>query len=109
MFKIRITVVKRLDSSDLAADFAPEGRTWGLCSHYQEGQVFEVQGSHGGSDYPCPEGFCSWAWADIQRDVTMLRFGVDMPWIRAQGVAITSCTDGRKPVVFKLERIEEDA
>ncbi len=102
MARVRITVLKRLDCSDLAKTYAPNG-TWNLCTRHKEGQVYEVEG---GSDYPCPGGFCSWAWADIQRDVTLLRFGANAPWIRQPGVMITSCTDGRKPVVFKLERIE---
>jgi len=109
MSKIRITVLKCLEVPDLAADYAPSGR-WGTC-WMREGDVFEVDG---GSDYPTPSypdsaghaGFCSWAWADIQRDVTMLRYGADPPWIRIPGTAIASCTDGRKPVVFKIERVE---
>lgn len=101
MSGIRITVLKRLDVPDLAETLAPEG-TWEKC-WLREGQVFEV--SSNGSDFPKPDGFCSWAWADIQRDVTLLRFGGEAPWIRQPGVMISSCTDGRKPVVFKLERI----
>ena len=103
MTGIRITVLKRLDMPDLAAEYAPTG-SWGKC-WLEEGQVFEISG--GGSEYPKPDGFCSWAWADIQRDITLLRFGADAPWIRHPGVMISSCTDGRKPVVFKLERIGE--
>ncbi len=102
MSRIRITVLKCLEVPDLAADYAPSGR-WSTCWMH-EGDVFEVGG---GSDYPVPEGFCSWAWADIQRDVTMLRYGADPPWIRIAGTAIASCTDGRKPVVFKIERVED--
>jgi uncharacterized repeat protein (TIGR04076 family) len=102
MSRIRITVLKCLEVPDLAADYAPSG-SWDAC-WMREGDVFEVDG---GSDYPTPEGFCSWAWADIQRDVTMLRYGADPPWIRIPGTAIASCTDGRKPVVFKIERVED--
>ncbi len=102
MSKLRITVLKCLEVPDLAERFA-SGGSWGTC-WLKEGQVFEVEG---GSDYPTPDGFCSWAWADMQRDVTMLRYGANPPWIRVPNTMITSCTDGRKPVVFKIERIEE--
>ena len=101
MFPVRITVLKRLDVPELAERLAARG-IWDKC-WLQEGQVFEV--SANGSDFPKPEGFCSWAWADIQRDITLLRYGVNVPWMRHPGTMISSCTDGRKPVVFKLERI----
>ena len=102
MTGIRITVLKRLEVPDLAKQFAAEGH-WDKC-WLKEGQIFEIAG---GSDFPSPEGFCSWAGRDIQRDVTLLRYGGDAPWMRQRGTMISSCTDGRKPVVFKLERIGE--
>jgi uncharacterized repeat protein (TIGR04076 family) len=104
MPRIRITVLKQLEVPDLAAEYAPAG-SWGKC-WMEEARVFEVEG---GSDYPTPEGFCSWAWADIHRDVTMLRYGADPHWIRVPGTMISSCTDGRKPVVFKIERIDDES
>ena len=54
-----------------------------------------------------PEGFCcSWAFADIQRDLVHLRLGGDYPWIKEKGAILASCTDGARPVIFKLERVE---
>jgi uncharacterized repeat protein (TIGR04076 family) len=44
-----------------------------------------------------PEGFCGWAWADIQKLVYGMARG-------GQKVFVTCCTDGYRPVVFKLER-----
>jgi uncharacterized repeat protein (TIGR04076 family) len=29
------------------------------------------------------------------------------PWVEQKGAAIACCTDGYRPVVFKIERIEE--
>ena len=52
-----------------------------------------------------PEGFCSWAWADIQRDVVLLALGGDFPWIKEPGKMVSCCTDGLRPVIFKLERV----
>ena len=110
MAGIRITVLKRLEVPDVAAQYAENGH-WEKC-WLKEGQVFEVDG---GSDFPKPScsedsehaGFCSWAWRDIQRDVTLLRYGGDAPWMRRKGTMISSCTDGRKPVIFLIERIGE--
>ena len=55
-----------------------------------------------------PPGFCGWAWADIQRDVAHLALGGDFPWIKQKGTMISTCTDGLRPVVFKLERLPID-
>lgn len=30
-------------------------------------------------------------------------------WIRTPGVAMASCNDGRRPVIFKLERTDENS
>ena len=44
-------------------------------------------------------GFCGWAWADIEKLVYgMARGGND--------VFVTCCTDGYRPVVFKLEKVK---
>jgi len=56
-----------------------------------------------------PEGFCDWAWSDIYRDVTSVAFGVGHPWAAPKPMAICSCTDGARPVVFKIELIHEES
>lgn len=71
------------------------------CPNTKTGQEFYVKNHN-----EVPEGFCSWAWADIQRDVTTVMFGGSLPWIKQQGTAISCCTDGLMPVVFKIERQE---
>ena len=44
---------------------------------------------------------------DIQRDIFHTLYGGYYPWMKEKGVVISCCTDGLRPVVFKLERIEE--
>jgi uncharacterized repeat protein (TIGR04076 family) len=68
---------------------------------FHDGQQFLSEG------LKMPEGFCSWAWADIQRDVTVLAVGGNFPWVKEEGVMISCCTDGFRPVLFKLERVVE--
>jgi uncharacterized repeat protein (TIGR04076 family) len=53
----------------------------------------------------CPEGFCAWAFADIQRDIIHLQLGGDFPWLQDKGTNIACCTDGLRPVFFKLEKM----
>ena len=102
MSKCRITVVKRTLNQDLIDQYVEEGRTdFGHCQVYEDGQEFVIEG------FPLkPDGFCDWAWADIHRDVVAVMFGGSYPWIEQPGTAITCCTDGLRPVVFCVERIE---
>jgi len=99
---VRITVLKKLRTGDVfdkyaSAEMTPE------CSIMKDEMIYLSKGMQ------MPEGFCSWAWADIQRDVIHLSLGGDFPWIREKGVMISCCTDGLRPVVFKLERIEPES
>ena len=104
MAKIRITVVKKLECPDLAIEYAETG-SWGVCTRHEVGDVYEVEG---GSDYPKPAGLCAWAWVDLHRAVTALRYGADQSPKLVPGTMVVSCTDGRKPIVFAVERIEEE-
>jgi uncharacterized repeat protein (TIGR04076 family) len=98
MAVVKITIVKRLANRDLIDEYGKD--VGGQCELFNVGKEFIVK------DLNMPEGFCSGAWADIQRDVAVLNFGGNFPWIKKAGTAIACCTDGFSPVVFKLERIE---
>ncbi len=102
MANVKITVVKKINNRDLFGDHPPVGFTATLeCDRVESGQEFISE------EGKCPSGFCSWAFADIQRDITHLRLGGDFPWIKEKGTMLSCCTDGVRPVVFKLERIED--
>ncbi len=96
---VKITVEKRLSNEGLIEKYGVGVEP--LCGAVQDGQEFIVK------DLNIPEGFCPWAWADIQRDVTTLALGGNFPWVKDEGVAISCCTDGFRPVIFKLERLAE--
>ncbi|UCD45023.1 MAG: TIGR04076 family protein [Candidatus Bathyarchaeota archaeon] len=103
MSRIRITVVRAFSTEELFSEDAPgtmEGYAH-VCPNHHPGQEF-VTDSVG-----CPEGFCSWAYADIRRDINHILRDGDYGWIGRKGVAFSACTDGLRPVVFKLERIED--
>ena len=102
MAKYKITVIKRSLHQDLIDEYVSERRKdFGRCQAYEDGQEFILE------DFPLkPEGFCDWAWADIHRDVVSVMFGGSYPWIQQPGMSITCCTDGLRPVVFKVERID---
>jgi uncharacterized repeat protein (TIGR04076 family) len=95
---VRITVLKRVPTNEIFREYAAEDMQ-SSCNAMPEGKEFTSKGM------AIPEGFCSWAWADIQRDVVHLAMGGEFPWIRKKGSMISCCTDGLRPVIFKLERV----
>ena len=105
MAKIRITVVERTFNKDITEEYGSaaflEGPGNGPCARFEDGQVFVLD------RMAKPEGFCDWAWADIHREIRTVAFGGGFPWVNTPHSAITCCTDGMKPVVFKVERIED--
>ena len=94
---VKITVVKRLQHQDLLEELADY--VWEHCETLSEGQQFVSTGAR------MPDGFCSWAWADIQKYVMTLARGGNFVGVRP-GCYVTCCTDGFRPVLFKLERVE---
>lgn len=103
MYKCKITVLKKTFDQELSAEYGAEGL--GTCPMLREGQVFYA-------DYGCPQGFCNEAWKAIYQYVFALAHGAGRDgglfyygdWIRKPGVAICSCNDGLRPVIFKIER-----
>ena len=102
MANCRITVIRRTIHRDLMNEHMDEERgTFDRCQAFEDGQEFFIEG------FPLqPAEFCDWAWADIHKDVMAVMFGGNYPWIRQAGTAITCCTDGLRPVIFKVERLE---
>ena len=108
MYKIKITVLKRMANPDLIAAYAgdkvrEERLVSPQCGTFTDGQEFLLS-----DPSEVPDGFCAWAWADIHREILAIAGGSDLtPWIKKPGLAIACCTDGFRPVVFKVERMEE--
>ncbi|TET32825.1 MAG: TIGR04076 family protein [Candidatus Heimdallarchaeota archaeon] len=102
--KIKITVQKKFSSKDVLGHYFkfPSGKEMKDCLIIKEGQEFIVE-----DELTMPEGFCRWAWVDIYRDVAILTMGGDFASGDLAGLKYSACSDGLKPVVFKLERIEE--
>jgi uncharacterized repeat protein (TIGR04076 family) len=98
MRDVKITVLKRLETGDVVKEYGTDAVA-PLCNRHMDGEEFLSEGMQ------MPEGFCNWAWADIQRDVVTLSLGGDFPWMKEKGKIISCCTDGLRPVLFKLERL----
>ena len=106
MKKVRITVLKTTLDEELARQYGVPGLK--ACPMLRAGQVFYA-------DYAKPEGLCDEAWKAIYQYVFALAHGAGEglvyfgDWIREKGVAICSCNDGLRPVIFKLEATDEEA
>ena len=107
MAKIKITVVERTFNKDITEQFGSEGFLAGPgngpCARFEDGQEFLLD------RMSKPEGFCDWAWADIHREIRIVAFRGGMPNVNTRQSAICCCTDGMKPVVFCVERVEEES
>lgn len=104
MKKCKITVLKTHFDTELAEQYGFKGIS--KCPMHQPGQVFYA-------DYAKPEGFCDEAWKAIYQYVFALSHGSEVfyygDWIDKPGVAICSCNDGLRPVIFKIERTDEES
>ncbi|KPJ53310.1 hypothetical protein AMJ39_05225 [candidate division TA06 bacterium DG_24] len=106
MPRCKITVLKRTLDQDLIDEYLEDTyRGLGPCECFRDGQEFVIEGHE--ELAKVPEGFCPWAWADIRKDILTIQVGGDMPGMKRAGTAITGCTDWFRPVIFKLERMEE--
>lgn len=106
MTKCRITVMKKMINRDLINENCSldlSDMCLG-CHLFAVGEEFIVE-----NHTEIPKGFCSWAWGDIQKDVTTIMFDGSFPWIKQTGLAIACCSNGLMPVVFKIEKISQQS
>ena len=99
MKKCRITVIRTALFEDLRDEyFTPD---FGLCPAMKEGDVFATGGMFGNSK---PEGFCEYAWQAVQNIACTLAGGGK---VFGEDYNIACCNDGVRPVIMKLESIDE--
>ena len=96
---VKITVLKRTRNEDFLETYAES--MWEPCERLREGQEFISENCN------MPADFCSWAWADILKYAVTLARGGNFVGVRS-GCFVSCCTDGFRPVFFKLERMEEE-
>ncbi len=88
----RITVLKRSLQTDMVERFGYQGVK--ACERFSDGQAFTLT-----QPWSPPEGFCPWAWADIRTYVSANFHGGRFP-------SVACCSDGLRPVFFRVEPIE---
>jgi len=93
-FRCKITVLRKAFNEDLYRQY-PYGAA-SPCGRFEEGQVFITD-----NRWDPPEGFCQWAWGDLRPMIQGIHGGHSV-------ILISCCTDGLRPVTFKLERIDAE-
>ncbi len=104
--KCKITVLRREYFQDLADEYLTDPSA-GKCQLFEDGQEIIVDDQR---SIPILQGqFCSHAWDSISHYVyAALQGGTIMKgWTYDEKVMIACCNDGIRPVIFKLERIDE--
>ncbi len=101
-YRLRITVMKKLSSKEVFGQSLSEvsESMAAYCDRLETGAEFIVDESGA-----IPPGFCTWAWHDIYPVVMTLRFGGKFPWIKKEGLIYSCCSDGARPVFFRIERL----
>ena len=105
--KCKITVLKRECYQDLQGKYLADPKS-GPCPFFREGQEIIVDSDN---YFRMLHGtFCAEAWDCISRYVySALQGGSIMRgWTNDEKVMITCCNDGTRPVILKLERIDEE-
>ncbi|MCU7190229.1 MULTISPECIES: TIGR04076 family protein [Turicibacter] len=102
--KCKIEVLKTTFHEDLAKEYGC--KDLGKCPMHKVGDIFY-------GDYAKPEGLCDEAWKAMYQYVFALSHESETfyygDWIDKKGVAICSCNDGIRPVIFKIIRTDEES
>jgi uncharacterized repeat protein (TIGR04076 family) len=99
--RLKITVLRKMNAQEVYGKPLPEVTDSfpAYCNRLEVGQEFIADESG-----EMPAGFCHWAWHDIYPVIMHLQFGGDFWWITKPGLLYACCTDGVRPVFFKIER-----
>lgn len=109
--KCKITVLRKGLFTDLQKEYLADPKA-GVCPIFEVGQEFILERSDNRDDFwHMMDGkFCAEAWDCISRYVyAALQGGSIMDgWTNDERVMIACCNDGTRPVIFKIERIDEE-
>lgn len=91
-YHCKISVIRLDFNEDLYKEY-PYGHA-SQCGRLSVGQEFIST-----SRWELPNGLCAWAWRDLLPMIQSYHEGRNHP-------SVSCCTDGLRPVTFKLEKVE---
>ncbi|MHA2496897.1 MAG: TIGR04076 family protein [Candidatus Hodarchaeales archaeon] len=99
--KLKITIVKKFSPEEVFGHEVKRtsGEIVPLCGLEEREYIVEHQ-------FKMPEGFCGKAWQDMSRELSLLSYGVDYDYTEPYAIYAT-CTDGIRPVVFKIQPLDD--
>ena len=105
MAKSKVTVIRREYFTDLAEKYLNNPKV-GACPLFKDGQEFIFNWN---AFWHMPQGFCSKAWGAISHYVfAQISGGVVLKgWTNDGKLMIGCCSDGVRPVIFKIERMDD--
>ena len=102
--RVKISVVKRVEPEYIFGGKVPHRpgtlEPFRTCSEYSEGDTWVVE-----TDNVIPEGFCPQAWYDILRKLNIIHWGGSFADAPGGDSVYACCSDGSRPVIFKIERV----
>lgn len=109
--KVKVTVIRKEVYPDLQKEYLANPDS-GACPYFEVGQEFLLERGGGKDDFMhmLDGKFCSEAWDCISRYIySGLQGGSIMRgWTNDDRMMIACCNDGTRPVIFKIERIDEE-
>ena len=103
MTKVKISVIKKFSPKDIIGKefIKSDGRPIPSC-YLEVGDEFIVDETGN-----MPEDFCHHAWYGLYKNVDILKYGGDFSDWTGKDTIYSACPDGIRPVIFKLDRINE--
>ena len=87
---------------DLVHVFVNDPENFSACNRVKDNQEFTIH-----NPYEMPDGICSYAWADIRPQILAIASGSTFSFLKEKNTTIATCTDPFRPVLFKIEKIDE--
>lgn len=102
-YACKVTVIKRMLNKDLADEYLNNSERFAICNKVTDNQEFVVN-----NPFEMPEGICESAWADIRPYILTIAAGGEFGFMKETHTALASCSDLFRPVIFRIERIDEE-
>lgn len=100
--KCKVTVIKRTSNMELVHSYMKSPDNFKVCDWVKDNQEFIIT-----NPYEMPEGICAYAWADIRPQILAIASGGTFKFLKEKNTAVATCTDLFRPVIFKIEKIDE--
>ena len=110
MAKVKVTVIDKKCYPELQEKYCADPKA-GPCPIFEVGQEFILERGKDKDDFwhMLDGKFCAEAWDCVSRYIYAgLQGGSIMKgWMKKENEMIGCCNDGTRPVIFKIERIDE--